>query len=136
VLDLSPTAEAAAARFAAAGFGDRAGAVVGSFFDPLPTGADLYLLSDILHDWDDDRARRILLGCRVAAGPGGTVVVTEPVRGYGASTGIDLFMVMCFGGRERTVDELVALGEDAGLVLRQAGPVSDGRTVVEFGVAG
>jgi SAM-dependent methyltransferase len=136
VLELSPTAEAAGERFAAAGFGERAGAVVGSFFDPLPTGADAYLLSDILHDWDDEHGRAILTECRRAAAPGGTVVVTEPVRGYGANTGIDLFMVMCFGGRERTVDELVALAGDCGLVLRDAGPLSDGRTVLEFGVAG
>jgi 2,7-dihydroxy-5-methyl-1-naphthoate 7-O-methyltransferase len=60
VLDLSPTATAAADRFAAAGLDDRASAVSGSFFDPLPVGADAYLLSDILHDWDDDHACKIL----------------------------------------------------------------------------
>lgn len=132
VLDLSPTAEAAAERLAP--FGERAGAVVGSFFDPLPVGADLFLLSDILHDWDDDHARQILRQCRAAAGPDGTVVVTEPVRGYGATTGIDLFMLMCFGGRERTVDRLAALAADVGLVLRGSRPVSDGRILLEFGV--
>ncbi len=135
VLDLSPTADAAADRFAAAGFGDRAGAVTGSFFDPLPGGADAYLLSDILHDWDDDHVRAILTGCRRAAGPASTVVVIEPMRGYGASTAINLFMLMCFGGRERTVDELAALAADCGLVLRSSGPVSNGRVAVEFGVA-
>jgi hypothetical protein len=50
VLDLSRTATAAAERFAAAGLDDRAGAVSGSFFDPLPVGADAYLLCDIPQD--------------------------------------------------------------------------------------
>lgn len=135
VLDLSPTATAATDRFVAAGLGDRAGAVSGSFFNPLPVGADAYLLSDILHDWDDDHARRILTGCRRAAAPDGTVVVIEPVRGQGADTAIDLFMLMCFGGRERTVDELARLAADSGLVLRGSGPVAEGRTALEFGVA-
>ncbi|GAA1354283.1 hypothetical protein GCM10009660_54930 [Catellatospora bangladeshensis] len=135
VVDLPPTAAAADDRFAAAGVGDRAGAVAGSFFDPLPAGADAYLLSDVLHDWDDDRARRILAGCRRAAAPNGVVVVVEPVRGRGVGTAMDLFMLMCFGGRERTVDELTALAADCGLVLRGSGPVADGRTVLEFGVA-
>jgi hypothetical protein len=132
VLDLSPTTTAAAERFTAAGLADRAGAVTGSFFDPLPTGADAYVLSDILHDWDDDHARAILAGCRRAAAPNGTVVVIEPLR---ADTAMDLFMLMCFGGRERTVDELAGLAADCGLVLRGSGPVSEGRTALEFGVA-
>lgn len=133
VLDLPPTAAAATARFAAAGLGDRAGAVAGSFLDPLPTGADAYLLSDIVHDWDDDHARTILAGCRRAAAPDGAVVVIEPVRGAGTGTAMDL--PMCFGGRERTVDELAGLAADCGLVLRGSGPVADGRTALEFGVA-
>jgi SAM-dependent methyltransferase len=132
VLDLAPSAQAAAERFAAAGLADRAGIVPQSFFEPLPTGADVYLLSDVLHDWDDEHARAILAGCARAAAPNGTVVVSEPVRGQGASTAIDLFMLMCFAGRERTVDELARLGADCGLVLRASSPVSVGRTALEF----
>lgn len=135
VLDLAATSAAATERFAAAGLGARAGVVTGSFFDPLPVGADAYLLSDILHDWDDDHARTILAGCRRAAAPGGTVVVIEPVRGAGAGTAMDLFMLMCFGGRERTVDELAALAADSGLVLHDTGPVAEGRTALEFRAA-
>ncbi|MEO6087526.1 MAG: methyltransferase [Umezawaea sp.] len=134
VLDLAPSATAAIGKFAEAGLGDRAGAVSGSFFDPLPTGADAYLLSDILHDWDDDHARAILTGCARAAAPHGTVVVIEAVRGQGADTAMDLFMLMCFNGLERTVDELADLAADCGLVLHASGPVSDGRTALEFRV--
>jgi hypothetical protein len=130
VLDLAVTS--AAERFSAAGLDDRADAVAGSFFDPLPTGADAYLLCDILHNWDDDHAREILAGCRRAAAPNGTVVVIEAVREEWADTAIDLFMLMCFGGRERTVDELAGLAARCGLALHGANPVSDGRTALEF----
>ncbi|MEU4252523.1 methyltransferase [Amycolatopsis sp. NPDC026612] len=135
VLDLAPSATAAADRFAAAGLADRAGAVPGSFFDPQPPGADAYLLSDILHDWDDDHARRILTGCREAAGEDGAVVVIEPLRNQGAGTAMDLFMLMCFGGRERTAEELTALAAPCGLVLRATTAVAEGRTALEFAVA-
>ena len=47
----------------------------GSFFDPLPAGADAYLLVDILHDWDDEHAHRILARCAEAAHPTGRVLV-------------------------------------------------------------
>jgi hypothetical protein len=132
VLDLAPTAAAAADRFARAGLDDRAGTVSGSFFEPLPVGADAYILSDILHDWADEQAREILTGCRRAAEPHGTVVVIEPVRGQGSGTAIDLHLLMCFGGRERTVDQLAEMGADCGLVLHRAVPVADGRTALEF----
>lgn len=134
VLDLAPSAAAAAARFAADGLADRAGVVPASFFDPLPPGADAYVLSDILHDWDDDHAGRILAGCGRAAGPDGTVVVIEPLR-HGTSTAINLFMLMCFGGRERTEEELTRLAAESGLTLRTTTAVSDGRTALEFGAA-
>src|SRR5882757_4363608 len=135
VLDLTPTATAATDRFAAAGLDARAGTVSGSFFDPLPAAADAYILSDILHDWDDEHAGKILVGCRRAAAPNGTVVVIESVRGEGVGTAMDLFMLMCFAGRERTVDELARLAAEFGLVLRAAAPVAEGRTALEFGVA-
>ncbi len=135
VLDLPPSATAATGRFATAGLADRAGAVPGSFFDPLPPGADAYLLSDILHDWDDDHARRILAGCHRAAAPDGAVVVIEPLRNQGAGTAMDLFMLMCFGGRERTVEELTTLAATCGLVLLATTAVAEGRTALEFGVA-
>ncbi|HJZ98015.1 MAG TPA: methyltransferase [Candidatus Solibacter sp.] len=34
-----------------------------SFFDPLPAGADLYLLRGVINDWGDREAVRILRRC-------------------------------------------------------------------------
>jgi 2,7-dihydroxy-5-methyl-1-naphthoate 7-O-methyltransferase len=63
------------------------------------------------------------------------VVVIEAARGQGVGTATDLFMLMCFGGRQRTVEELAALAASCGLRLRESAPVSDGRTTLEFAVA-
>lgn len=131
VLDLAPTAAAATARFLAAGLDDRASAVAGSFLDPLPSGAGAYVLCDILHDWDDDHVRKILTRCRET---NGIVVVIEAVRGLGVGTAMDLSMLMCFGGKERTLDELTALAAECGLTLRGTTPVAEGRTALEFHV--
>ena len=135
VLDLPPTVAAAAERFAAAGLRERAAVVSGSFFDPMPTGGDAYVLSDILHDWDDAHARAILTRCAQAADLNGSVVVIEPLLGQGVDTSMDLFMLMCFGGQERTVDELTRLAADCELVLRESVQVADGRTLLEFGLS-
>ena len=51
----------------------------GDFFASVPAGGDAYLLSNILHDWDDERSRRILVNCREAMAPGGRVLLVEAV---------------------------------------------------------
>lgn len=132
LVDLPATATSASRTFAAAGLDGRASAVAGSFFDPLPPGADAYILSDILHNWDDDRAGAILARCAEAAGTGGTVLVIEPLRGRGADTAIVLSMLVFFGGHERSVEEIAELAAGYGLVLQGETRVADGRTLLEL----
>jgi hypothetical protein len=120
VFDQPATAAGAHGTLAAAGLADRGSVVGGSFFDPLPRGADVYLLCAVLHDWDDARAGAILQRCADAAGPGGRVVVVEKTGAEGASpsTAMDLRVLVYFGGRERDVDALTALATDVGMTLR------------------
>jgi SAM-dependent methyltransferase len=132
LVDLEPTAAEAARTFDAHRLGDRAEAVAGSFFDPLPAGAGAYLLSDILHDWDDEHAHRILARCAEAARPDGRILVVEPVGGRRAGTDMDLAMLVIFGGRERRVEEFRGLAAAHGLVLDAVTDVSDGRSLLEF----
>jgi hypothetical protein len=124
VVDQPHAAEAAGAAFAAAGLADRAEAVTGSFFEPLPGGAGGYLLSAILHDWDDGAARAILRRCAEAAGRTGAVFVIEKIGADGASprTVMDLRMLVYFGGRERTATQIAALAAGAGLRLSAVHP--------------
>lgn len=136
LLDLAATAAQARQTFAAAGQGDRATAMPGSFFEPLPAGAEAYLLCDILHDWDDEHAHTILERCTHAAGTAGRVLIIEPVRGRDADTGIDLAMMVFFGGRERSERELTELAASHHLALESTTSVAADRTLLEFTAAG
>jgi hypothetical protein len=124
VFDQPETAARATTTIASTGFGDRAVVVGGSFFDPLPAGADAYVLTAIVHDWDDAAAREILRRCAQAAGRAGRILVIEKIGtdGESPSSEMDLRMLVYFGGRERRPDELVALAESAGcrVVARHA----------------
>ncbi|WP_079194581.1 methyltransferase [Streptomyces sp. CB02923] len=117
VFDQPETVRAARATLAAAGAANRADVVAGDFFEALPAGADGYVLSAVLHDWDDDAARAILRRCAEAAGARGRVLVVERVGADGESvhTGMDLRVLVYFGARERGVPELTALAGEAGL---------------------
>lgn len=136
VLDQAATAQAARDRFAADGLGERGSAVTGDFFGPIPPGADAYVLSDILHDWDEPQAAAILARCTEAAGDTGVVLVVESLRGgFGArstNTTLDILMLTIFGGRERRIEELAAMAAGCGLVHRSTHDVADERTLLEF----
>jgi hypothetical protein len=98
--------------------------VTGSFFDELPPGAGGYLLSLVVHNWNDDDARRLLRRCAQAAGPGGDVFVVEDIGADGESphTGMDLRMLVQCGGKERGLSDLAALAADAGLRVAAVHP--------------
>lgn len=132
LVDLEPTATQASATFGAHALDDRARVTAGSFFDPLPAGADAYLLVDILHDWDDEHAHRILRRCAEAARPAGRVLVVEAVGGRRATSDMDLAMLVIFGGRERGVDEFRALASACGLVLDTVADLTRERCLLEF----
>jgi hypothetical protein len=124
IVDLPDTAQAARKALAEAGLADRSEVVAGSFFDPLPPGAGGYLLSAIIHNWDDESAREILLRCAEAAGADGIVFIVEKIgpEGRTVSTGMDLRVLAWFGGRERDVAELTVLATDSGLRVAAVHP--------------
>lgn len=135
VVDLPNTVRGAEENLAALGLAQRCPVVAGSFFDPLPPGADVYLLSKILHDWDDDAAVRILRRCAEAAGPRGKVLIAEMVpSGTEADpsfTYLDLHMLVYFGGKERTLPEFEELAGRAGLSVQRVRPANWGNAVLE-----
>jgi len=129
----------AAERFAELGLSDRAQAVVGDFFGELPAGADVYVISRALTDWSDRHAAAILRRLAEAAGPDGRVLVVEvmPTEPYVPNlSNYDLTMLVSVGGRERGVDDFIALGQDAGLVPGATYTGTDGLTLLEFRAAG
>ena len=130
VFDLPGVVEGARRRLLEAGLTDRAEVVAGDFFEGVPPGADAYVLSWILHDWDDESALRILANCREAIGNAGRLLVIEMVlssadepRSPKASyleqlaKVTDLEMLAVVGGRERTRAEYEELLARAGFEL-------------------
>jgi 2,7-dihydroxy-5-methyl-1-naphthoate 7-O-methyltransferase len=116
--------------FQAAGVADRVTTVGQSFFDPLPPGADLYLLKKILNDWPDREAAAILTRCAEAARPSGRVVVLDAVVADGAPRPLSIEM-MLVGGKHRTLAEFQELAREAGLDVLAAGRQPSGYFVVE-----
>lgn len=136
LLDLEAPAAAAERDFAAAGLQERCRAVVGSFFDPLPAGGDVYLLANVLLNWPDERAEEILRRCAEAVCPGGRVMVLEGLLDLQTDqTDLDLRMLVYLGGRMRTTEQLRELAAHAGLSLRRVVGLGPVRSLAEFETA-
>lgn len=135
VVELPSTAETARKTVAGAGFGDRCEIVPGSFFDPLPAGADVYLLCKVLHDWDDEQSVAILRRCAEAAGARGRVLIVEAAHTGNAKSFsyLDLHMLAYFGGRERTMSDYRELVAAAGLSIRSSAQGGWGTAILECG---
>lgn len=108
----------------------------GSFFEAVPEGADGYVLKNVLHDWDDERARLILTNCRKAAGahPSKLLIVEAVIpddNGPSFAKLYDLEMLVITGGRERTRAEYSALLSASGWKLTGVFPTPAPLAVLE-----
>jgi hypothetical protein len=74
---------------------------------------DAYVLSGILHDWDDESAAGILRTIREAAPPGARLLIVESVVPAGnephGAKWLDLLMLALLAGRERDEEQWRAL---------------------------
>lgn len=97
--------------------------VEGDFFASLPPGANLYMLCNVLHDWDDARAIAILSNCRKAMAADGKVLLVEMIVPENGSASfsklLDLNMLVMTGGRERTKGEFSHLLDAAGFRMNR-----------------
>jgi orsellinic acid C2-O-methyltransferase len=144
VYDLPAVADRARQRISELGLTRRCLVTSGDAFVEVPPGADAYILSRVLHDWDDDHAVKILASCRKALPVDGRALVIE--RGMPDSleelalarspilseiTMTDLNMMVMTTGRERTVAEYHGLFGLAGLELDRLVPTQTAMNVME-----
>ena len=139
VFDQPHVAERARAHVAEAGLADRCEVAGGSFFEKVPSGSDAILLKHVIHDWNDERATRILRTVRAALPAGGKLLIVEGVyparidqslesRGAAAN---DVNMLVCTGGRQRSEAEFRDLFRAAGFRLARIVPTPARVAVIE-----
>jgi len=121
LLDLERVVPAARAALAEAGLADRCECVVGDFFTAVPEG-DAHLLANVIHNWNDDDAVRILSNVRAAMPEDGRALILEIVLPDDDTPHVgkdaDMRMLALTGeGMERTLTEYRRLLEKSGLAL-------------------
>ena len=92
----------------------------GDMFERIDAPADVYVMKDILHDWDDERCLRVLRTVRAAMRPGARIVLVENLqernRVEPIASLVDVHMLtQTDGGRQRSVSELHELLRASGM---------------------
>jgi hypothetical protein len=112
---------------AGAGLSGRAEAIPGDFLREVPPG-DLYVLSQVLHNWRDEQVLAVLGNCRKAGRPGNSIMVIELMLPDGPEPSLahimDLIMLTTLGGRERTPAQHEALMAEEGYTLVRDTPLA------------
>jgi len=137
LLDLPHVVEGAKGMLRSMGVDHRCEPMAGDFFEGVPSGADAYYLQHIIHDWDDERALKILRNIRkaLAGSNGGRLLVVDAVLPESCDPHpaklLDLVMLTVPGGRERTEPEWHELCAKAGFRISRIVPTRVGKSVIE-----
>ena len=119
------------------GGGGRVDVALGDFFDGVPPEADLYLLCQVLHDWSDLDAVRILRRVAEAGGHTADVVVVERAPGDDSAAFHyqNFRMLMLFGACERIPGHLEQLATEAEMNVVETSDLGNGFAALRFRVS-
>ena len=135
LFDLPHVEKDAKALIASRGMADRLSIDTGSFFERVPAGGDAYLLSHVIHDWNEDQCLTILGNCRKVMPPQGRLLIVESVLPPGDTMHegkmLDMVMLLAPGGEERNEEEYRALLGKAGFRLSRVVPTNSAVSVIE-----
>jgi O-methyltransferase domain/Dimerisation domain len=133
--DLSHVVAEARRRIEMKNLSERCEIVSGSFFESVPSGGDAYLLSHIIHDWDEQKCLQILGNCRHVMPDDDRLLLVEMVipsgNDFHPAKLLDLMMLAWTGGRERTEEEYAALFAKGGFKLTRVVPTQSPVSLIE-----
>lgn len=135
LFDAEQVISGARQKLEAAGIADRCASIAGNFFESVPAGGDAYIMKWIIHDWDDEKATRILKNIRSQIPQNGRVIIVDAVVPEGDepdfSKFFDLNMMVMTGGKERTAREFDELLAAAGFRFLRVIPTDLPTSIVE-----
>jgi len=135
LFDLPHNADGAASLIQTRGMASRVQFKAGTFFESVPSDADVYMMSHIIHDWSEEQCLTILGNCRAAMGPNSRLLIIEMVIPPGNAPhpgkSTDMVMLAVPGGQERTEQEYRELLTKAGFRLERVVPTDSAVSVVE-----
>ncbi|MEV4311277.1 methyltransferase [Actinocrispum sp. NPDC049592] len=135
VLDIPSVVDFSRSCIAAKGMSDRVGVIAGDMFAELPTGFDVHLYSNVLHDWGVDDIER-LAAASFAALPSGGVLVDHDMHIDDDKTGslraaeFSVRMMLITAGKCYSTPELAEIFQRVGFAEVTTTPTTAGYSIV------
>jgi hypothetical protein len=115
--------------------GERLEVVAGDFFKRVPGGGDLYIMKNVLHDWDDEAARKILFNVHAAMAQTSRLLIIESVIDAGNKPSFgkmtDILMMVAAGGKERTREQYEQILHQTGFRIRKIHRTISPHSIIE-----
>jgi hypothetical protein len=139
VVDQIGVIDRAKEKIAEEGLTSRCDVLNADILTSIPSGGDAYVLSRIIHDWNDEKAVQILTNCSKAMESGQKVLMLERIvpskieknKTSELTCFVDLSMMVMNGGKERTKEEFREILDLAGFRLERIVEVGNDWNVIE-----
>ena len=134
LFDLPTVVEGARQGIVSAGLTHRCTLAAGDFFTAVPSGGNAYIIKQVVHNWDDERALVLLKNCRQAMALEGRLLLIERIitsTHSPAAALLDITILINTGAGGRTEDEYRALLSAAGFTLMKLIPIPSGLSIME-----
>lgn len=111
----------------------RCESIEGDFFKSVPKNGDIYILKEVLHDWNDENSIKILKKCANAMNEEGKILIIEHAvdMSYPDSLLLDVSMLLTTGGQERTKKEFKNILKKSGLILTKVYKTKSSLKIIE-----
>ncbi|MBS9443993.1 methyltransferase [Photorhabdus heterorhabditis] len=108
----------------------------GDFLKSIPSSYDLYILKNIIHDWSDNDSILILENCRKAMNTGATVLLISFIKKPQSKMiiSLDILMDTLFLGKERYLEEIEYLANQAGLAIKDTKDINEEYSIIELNI--
>ncbi len=135
VFDLAENQASAEELIKSRSLSDRVSFTAGNFFETIPAGCDLYLMSHVIHDWSEEQCLTILANCHKAMPSNSRLLIIENVlpegNAFHPGKMLDISMLVLTTGQERSEAEYRALLEKASFKLNRVIPTNAAVNIVE-----
>jgi hypothetical protein len=106
--------------------------VSGDFFQSVPENGDLYILKQVIHDWDDEKAIRILKTVKRSMRADSKLLLVEAMMEEDERNWyklyLDILLLTMFDGKERSRDQFEHILHQSGLkintIIHTRSPIS------------
>jgi len=110
--------------------------ISGDFLNKIPIKVDTIVMSRVLHDWDDPKVLKILKNLNLSLKENGTLLLFEIIvpedSNYDVGTTLNFNLLVCTGGKERTLKEFHRLLNKSGFEISQ---IKQGKSSISLLIA-